>query len=93
MRRWRDLPGEVSQVMQSQADVPEDRFAILPAPLGAIGRRGLVLRHAVLDHLLVSADTDNRVILRPRTQLGYAVPLVQLAIPDAGVALPALKPE
>lgn len=48
------------------------------------------------DHLLASADTDNRVILRPRTPLGYAVPLVELTIPDAGVELPAtpaLKPE
>jgi WD40 repeat protein len=33
------------------------------------------------DHLLVSADCDNRVVLRPRTPSGYNVPLVDVELP------------
>src|SRR5262249_44526526 len=40
------------------------------------------------DHMLVSADTDNRVILRPRTPLGYGVPLVEIGVPEEGIELP-----
>jgi len=34
------------------------------------------------DHMLVSADNDNRVVMRPRTPGGYAVPLVEVEITD-----------
>lgn len=37
-----------------------------------------VVRFASDDHLLISADTDNRVVLRPRTQNGYAKPVLQV---------------
>ncbi len=33
------------------------------------------VRFASDDHLLISADSDNRVILRPRTATGYSAPL------------------
>ena len=33
------------------------------------------------DHVLVSADDDNRVVMRPRTTRGYAVALVEAEIP------------
>ena len=36
------------------------------------------VRFAADDHVLISADTDNRVILRPRTPTGYAVPLISV---------------
>jgi hypothetical protein len=34
------------------------------------------LRFAADDHMLISADTDNRLILRPRTPAGHARPLI-----------------
>jgi hypothetical protein len=34
------------------------------------------VRFAADDHVLISADTDHRVILRPRTPRGYDVPLM-----------------
>ncbi len=38
------------------------------------------VRFAREDHVLISADTDNRLILRPRTKTGYAKPLLEVAI-------------
>ena len=32
------------------------------------------------DHLLISADRDNRVVLRPRTATGYAKPLLSVEV-------------
>lgn len=40
------------------------------------------------DHLLITADTDNRVVLRPRTPAGYARALVPLDVVAEGVDLP-----
>jgi hypothetical protein len=40
------------------------------------------------DHLLISADTDNRVVMRPRTPAGYARALITIDIPQEPVALP-----
>jgi hypothetical protein len=41
------------------------------------------------DHLLVSADTDNRIVMRPRTPAGYARALITIDIPQEAVALPS----
>jgi hypothetical protein len=41
------------------------------------------------DHLLISADTDNRVVMRPRTQAGYARALITIDIPQEPVPLPS----
>jgi hypothetical protein len=49
-----------------------------------------LVRFAGDDHLLITADTDNRVILRPRTAAGYSLPLIALDVPEDGVELPAL---
>lgn len=38
------------------------------------------VRFASDDHLLIAADSDNRVILRPRTPDGYAGPLLEVEI-------------
>src|SRR5690606_33562808 len=38
------------------------------------------LRFASEDHVLVSADTDNRVIMRPRSKTGYARPLLPVDV-------------
>jgi hypothetical protein len=47
-----------------------------------------LVRFAAYDHLLITADTDNRVVLRPRTSTTYALPLVTIDVPDVGVPLP-----
>jgi hypothetical protein len=47
-----------------------------------------LVRFAADDHLLITADTDNRVVLRPRTSTTYALPLVTIDVPDVGVPLP-----
>ncbi|HEY5925238.1 MAG TPA: hypothetical protein VIV11_26325 [Kofleriaceae bacterium] len=47
-----------------------------------------LVRFAGDDHVLISADTDNRVVLRPRTETGYARPLIAIDVPDAGIELP-----
>ena len=49
-----------------------------------------LVRFAGDDHVLISADTDNRVVLRPRTETGYVRPLIEIEIPDEAVALPPL---
>jgi hypothetical protein len=49
-----------------------------------------LLRFAGDDHVLISADEDNRVILRPRTATGYARPLIPIEVPREGVDLPPL---
>ena len=41
------------------------------------------------DHLLVTADHDNRVVLRPRTEDGYAAAVIPLELDDGEVELPA----
>ena len=51
-------------------------------------RLGLV-RFVGDDHLLVTADLDSRVVLRPRTPGGYAQPVMPVALPAEPVALPA----
>lgn len=38
------------------------------------------VRFAREDHVLISADTDNRLILRPRTATGYAKPLLEVKV-------------
>jgi hypothetical protein len=38
------------------------------------------VRFAADDHVLVSSDTDNRVVLRPRTAAGYGAPLLPVDI-------------
>ncbi len=38
------------------------------------------VRFAADDHVLVSADTDHRIVLRPRTATGYAQPLLAVEI-------------
>jgi WD40 repeat protein len=35
------------------------------------------------DHVLVTADADNRIVMRPRTKTGYARPVMPVEIPDA----------
>jgi hypothetical protein len=47
-----------------------------------------LVRFAGDDHVLISADTDHRVVLRPRTPAGYARPLIAIEVPEAGVPLP-----
>lgn len=47
-----------------------------------------LVRFAGDDHVLISADTDNRVVLRPRTPAGYARPIIAIDVPEAGVPLP-----
>jgi hypothetical protein len=49
-----------------------------------------LVRFAGDDHVLISADDDNRVVLRPRTPTGYARPLIAIDVPDDGVELPPL---
>jgi len=44
------------------------------------------------DHTLISADTDNRVVMRPRTEAGYAKPLIAIDVPRDGVDLPRFEP-
>jgi hypothetical protein len=46
------------------------------------------VRFAGDDHLLITADDDNRVVLRPRTAAGYVPVVVPVDLPDAPVALP-----
>jgi len=48
-----------------------------------------LVRFAGDDHLLISAHTDNRVVLRPRTPAGYARPLIAIDVPGDGVELTA----
>lgn len=43
------------------------------------------------DHLLVTADDDNRVVLRPRTEVGYADVVMPVEIPEAAVAFAATR--
>jgi hypothetical protein len=38
------------------------------------------IRFAADDHVIISADTDNRVVLRPRTPDGYAKPVVEVQL-------------
>lgn len=38
------------------------------------------VRFAANDHVLVSADTDHRIVLRPRTPTGYAAPLLTVEV-------------
>lgn len=40
------------------------------------------VRFAADDHTLISADTDNRVVMRPRTPTGYAKPLIAVDVPS-----------
>ena len=47
-----------------------------------------LVRFAGDDQVLISADTDHRVVMRPRTPKGYARPLISIAIPSTGVPLP-----
>ena len=49
------------------------------------------VRFAADDHVLVSADTDNRIVMRPRTPTGYARPLVALDVPEQPIPLPPLE--
>lgn len=42
------------------------------------------------DHVLITADDDNRVVLRPRAASGYAEATVPLDVPDEEVELPTL---
>jgi hypothetical protein len=51
------------------------------------------VRFAGDDHVLISADTDNRVVLRPRTRNGYACPLLAVDVPEQGVPLPSFAPQ
>ena len=51
-----------------------------------------VVRFAADDHVLISADTDNRIVMRPRTPQGYARPLIPIDIPEGGIPLPAHDP-
>jgi hypothetical protein len=41
------------------------------------------VRFAADDHVMISADTDNRVVLRPRTADGYAKPAVDVKLAGA----------
>jgi hypothetical protein len=41
------------------------------------------------DHTLISADTDNRVVMRPRAAAGYVRPVIAIDVPEEGVELPA----
>ena len=46
-----------------------------------------LVRFAGDDHVLISADTDNHVVMRPRTKTGYAKPLLAVDVPDEPVPL------
>ncbi|MFN0250983.1 MAG: hypothetical protein ACKV2T_29180 [Kofleriaceae bacterium] len=46
-----------------------------------------LVRFVGLDQMLVTADEDNRVVMRPRTPAGYVRTLIEIAIPDAPVEL------
>ncbi len=46
-----------------------------------------LVRFAGIDQLLVTADEDNRVILRPRTPTGYVRTLIEIDVPDEPIAL------
>jgi hypothetical protein len=50
------------------------------------------VRFAADDHVLISADADNRIVMRPRTATGYARPLVPIEIPEERVPLLAPAP-
>ncbi len=50
------------------------------------------VRFAADDHVLISADTDNRIVMRPRTPQGYARPLIPIDIPEGGIPLPTHDP-
>lgn len=49
-----------------------------------------LVRFASGDHTLISADTDNRVVLRPRTSTGYARPVIAIEVPADGAELPSV---
>ncbi len=40
------------------------------------------VKFAADDHMLITADDDNRVVLRPRTANGYARPIIAANLPD-----------
>lgn len=46
-----------------------------------------LVRFAGMDQLLITADEDNRVVLRPRTATGYVRTVIDVAIPDAPIEL------
>lgn len=46
-----------------------------------------LVRFAGMDHLLLTADEDNRVVLRPRTPAGYVRSVIEIAVPDAAIKL------
>jgi WD40 repeat protein len=46
-----------------------------------------LVRFVGLDQMLVTADEDNRVVLRPRTPEGYVRSVIDIAIPDKPIAL------
>lgn len=50
------------------------------------------VRFAADDHVLISADTDNRIVMRPRTPRGYARPVIAVEVPEQPVALAPLDP-
>lgn len=50
------------------------------------------VRFAADDHVLISADTDNRIVMRPRTPNGYARPVVAVEVPEQPIALAPLDP-
>jgi hypothetical protein len=45
-----------------------------------------LIRFAGDDHLLITADDDNRVVLRPRTEHGYAEVVMPVELPDEAIA-------
>jgi len=47
----------------------------------------ILIRFAGDDHVLVTADADNRVVLRPRTATGYARALRPMDVPDPSLTL------
>ncbi|MEO8699609.1 MAG: WD40 repeat domain-containing protein [Kofleriaceae bacterium] len=51
-----------------------------------------LVRFATTDHLLITADCDNRVILRPRGSTGYARAVQRVDVPDDEVVLAAPVP-
>lgn len=46
-----------------------------------------LVRFVGSDHLLVTADEDNRVILRPRTATGYVRSVIDIDVPDEPIKL------
>lgn len=46
-----------------------------------------LVRFAGVDQLLITADEDNRVVLRPRTQSGYVRSMIDIDIPDEPIKL------